>query len=109
MVITDAHTTRFSTCCNARVRKSGRLEKELTGEFIPIRVLAQAKVYRVSKIPLLVVHNLSTGRGICALVLFIYDDGYKINATYNLKLMQCLVLQDQLFPIGFVCKINLCI
>ena len=36
MVITDANTTRFSTCCNARVRKSGRLEKELTGEFIPI-------------------------------------------------------------------------
>ena len=38
MVITDANTTRLSTRCNARVRKSGRLEKELTGEFIPNRI-----------------------------------------------------------------------
>ena len=47
MVITDANTTRFSTCCNARVRKSGRLEKELTGEFIPIRQ-APVKYVRMS-------------------------------------------------------------
>ena len=39
MFITDANTTRFSTYCNARVINSGRIENELTSEFIPIRII----------------------------------------------------------------------